>query len=141
MPLPSVRLMSAAVMALLDPDPLNAYDSIVSPAPPVDENGVLEGYAVFHGGAGNETSGNLAKTPGQLLWSFQVNCVGGDSSYVGWVVDEVRRRLSYKTLTVVGAKVGLLQPPVGFHPPVINESTVTPPRLTVPLQYQVLAIS
>lgn len=138
MAIPSVHLLSAAVMALLSPPPLSAFDSIVDSAPPLDEAGVLEGYAVFHAGAGGDRASSLAKTPGHLLWTFQVNCVGGDSSYVGWVVDQVRERISFKTLAVAGAKVGLMQPPEGFNPPILPDYSTTPPRLMVPLQYHVL---
>lgn len=142
MAIPSARLMAAAVKVILDAHPtLTVYQSIVDPAPPLDDAGVLLGYAVFHPWPGNDAPNNLAGRPGQLLWGFQVTCAGGDTDYAMWAVDTVRGLLTGKTLTVAGTKVGLMRPPLGYQPPTRTELTVAPPRVEVPLQYQVLAAS
>lgn len=139
---PSVQKLTAAVRALLDAhDTLTVYTSVVDPHPGIDEGGVVQGYAVLHPGAGNDTSSQLDAQPGQLLWWFQVTCAGGDTDYAGWVVDTVRGLLTGKTLTVDGIKVGRLQTPVGYSPPTLVETTVQPPRVSVPLQFQVLAVT
>ena len=143
MALPSVRLLTTAVQDLLAAAPagLTRYTTLVDPAPPVDDAGVVTAYAVLHPYAGNDTANNLAVNPGQILWGFQIDCGGGDATYLLWAVDTVRGLLSGQTLTVAGAKVGRLQPPLGYNPPTRPELNVTPPRITVPLQYQVLAVS
>lgn len=143
MAIPSVRLLTTAAEDLLAAAPagLTRYTSVVDPAPPLDDAGVVMAYAVLHPYAGNDTANNLAVSPGQVLWGFQVDCGGGDVSYLNWAVDTVRGLLSGKTLTVAATKVGLLQPPLGYNPPTRPELNVTPPRITVPLQYQVLAVS
>lgn len=143
MAVPSVLLLTKAVETLLAAAPagLTRYTGVVDPAPPLDDAGVLTAYAVLHPYAGNDTANNLAVTPGQVLWGFQVDCCGGDHDYAGWAVDAVRGLLSGKTLIVAGSKVGLLRPPLGYDPPTRPELNVTPPRISVPLQYQVLAVS
>lgn len=143
MPLPSVRLLTEAVEALLGTAPagLTTYTSVVDPAPPVDAAGVLTAYAVLHPGAGNDRPNNLAMAVGQLAWSFQVTCSGGDASYCDWAVDTVRGLVTGKTLSVEGTKVGLMLPPLGFSPPILTNLTVKPPRQYVPLQYQVLSVA
>lgn len=138
---PSVRLLSAAVWALLEGHPhLVAFQS-EAVAPPVDSSGSLTaGYAVLHAGGGNDTPMNLAMAPDALLWGFQVSCVGEDLDQVGWVVDEVRGLLTGKTLTVTGHVVGRMVPPLGFEaPPPRPQHGAEPPRLSVPLLYRVLA--
>lgn len=143
MALPSVRRLSGAVWALLDGDAnLVAYDGVVT-APPVDEQGNLEsGYAAFYPGGGDPRRSNLAVVPGQLLWTFQVSAVGQDRDQVGWVIDTVRGLLDGKSLDVSGTKVGRMQPPFGYQPPPPRpEFQAQPPRLSVPLQYQLLAVS
>lgn len=141
--IPSVRLLSAAVMGLLQANEnLTVYRSFVDPKPPVDDDGVVLGYVVFHPGIGNDLSNNLAVVPGQLLWSFQLTCVGGDADYVTWAVDAARRQVSGQTLVVEDTNVGIIQPPVGYNPPTRpSPAEVKPPRISVPLQYQVLAVS
>lgn len=145
MPVVSLLALSDAVMGLLNAHPtLTAYDTIVEPAPPVDEGGVVMGYAVFYPGAGDagvtgERDGNLAAIPGKLLWTFQVTCAGGDRGYASWVVDAVRGLIDGRTLTVAGTNVGRMQPPLGYTPPMLQNPSVQPPRVSVPLQYQVLA--
>lgn len=141
MPVPSVRLLSAATWALLDGHAsLQAFQSIATD-PETDENGLLtRGYAVFHPGAGDDQPNNLAITPGRLLWGFQVSCVGQDQDQYGWVIDIVRGLLTGKSLTVAGATVGRMQPPLGFMPPPPRPQFAgSTERLTVPLQYVVLA--
>lgn len=143
MPLPSVRLLSDAVWALLDAHAtLTVYSSVVDPAPPVDSNGVTKGYAVFHPFGGNADVSNLARVPGQLLWQFQVSAAGGNRTYVLWVVDTVRALLDGKTLTVAGTTAGLMQPPPGYQPPPPMPQPVdaSSQRLQVPLLYQVLTV-
>lgn len=140
--IPSVRLLTDAAVGLLTANPnLTVYESVVDTPPPADEDGVVYGYVVFHPGIGNDTTSNLAVEPGQLLWSFQATCVGGTAEYCGWAVDAVRARVAGQTLAVAGAKVGLIQPPVGYNPPMRpSPADVKPPRVSVPLQYQVLAV-
>ncbi|NUS58672.1 MAG: hypothetical protein HOV66_28045 [Streptomycetaceae bacterium] len=139
---PSVQKLTAAVRQLLDAHPsLTVYTSVVDPRPQIDEDGVVEGYAVLHPGAGDDTPSALDVQPGQLLWWFQVTCAGGDTDYAGWVVDTVRGLLTGKTLTVDGSKVGRMQPPPGYSPPMLTNTSVQPPRVSVPLQYQVLAVT
>lgn len=144
MPAPSVRLLSAAVWALLDGHPqLQVFESIAT-NPDVDPDTSLltRGYAVFHPGAGDDAPDNLAVTPGRLLWSFQVSCVGQDHDQYGWVIDTVRSLLTGKSLSVAGATVGRMQPPVGFLPPPPRpQFQASTERLMVPLQYVVLAVS
>lgn len=145
---PSVRLLGAAVWGLLDGHAhLVAFDSIVT-TPPTDGSGNLtSGYAVFYPGGGDPAladrdRGSLSAKPGQLLWSFQISAVGQDRNQITWVIDEVRTLLDGKTLTVAGAKVGRMQPPFGYQPPPPRpEYQAQPPRLLVPLQYQVLAVT
>lgn len=142
MSIPSVQLLADAVYAVLDGHAtLTVFDSIVNPAPAIDEAGVVKGYAVLHPGAGDATPNNLAAQPGQLLWQFQVTCAGGNRTYATWVVDTVRGLLDGKTLTVAGTKVGLMRPPFGFNPPTLTDTDVQPPRVWVPLQYQLLAVA
>lgn len=144
MPIPSVRLLSDAVWSLLDGHAsLQVFESVAT-NPATDSNtGLLtKGYAVFHPGAGDDMPDNLAVTPGRLLWSFQVSCVGQDHDQYGWVIDTVRGLLTGKTLTVAGTTVGRMQPPLGFLPPPPRPSFAgSTERLMVPLQYQVLAVS
>lgn len=142
MPLPSVRLLTSAVYDLLDAHPtLAVYRSVVAPPPPVDGDGVVKAYAVLHPFPGDAEHLTLSAVPGQLLWGFQVTCAGGDHDYVLGCVDAVRGRLDGKTLTVAGTKAGLLQPPLGFNPPAPKpDMDAQPPRLAVPLLYQVLAV-
>lgn len=143
MALPSVRRLSGAVWALLDADDnLVAFDSVVT-APPLDGDGNLEsGYAVFYPGGGDPGRNNLALSPGQLLWTFQVSAIGQDREQVGWVIDTVRALLDGQSLEVSGAKVGRMQPPFGYQPPPPRpEFQAQPPRLSVPLQYHLLAVS
>jgi hypothetical protein len=134
--------LTNAVFARLDAhDTLTVYRSVAAPEPPADEGGVTQGYAVLHPFPGNATSGSLSRAPGQLLWEFQVSCAGGDHDYVLWTVDTVRGLLDGKTLTVAGARVGLMQPPVGFQPPAPRPAPVdSGQRLQIPLLYQVLAV-
>ena len=142
MPVASVQALSDAVWAILDGHPaLTAYDSIVEPAPPVDDGGTVLGYAVFYPGAGDATPNNLAGAPGQLLWTFQVTCAGGDRGYTSWVVDTVRGLIDGKTLTVAGTRVGIMRAPLGYTPPMLINSEVQPPRISVPLQYQVISVA
>ena len=85
---------------------------------------------------------SLARTPGRLLWSFQVSCVGQDHDQYGWVIDTVRGLLTSQTLNVGGTTVGRMQPPTGFLPPPPRPSfAASTERLMVPLQYQVLAVA
>lgn len=138
---PSVRLLSGAVWTLLDGHQhLQAFRTIAD-NPDVDDQGLLtRGYAVFHAGGGNDQPNNLAVAPGQLLWQFQVSCVGQDEDQLGWVIDTVRGLLTGKTLTVAGHQVGRMQPPLGFQaPPARPTFTDSTERLQVPLQYSVLA--
>lgn len=140
MAIPSVRLLTAAVRTILDAHPtLTVYTSIVEPAPPIDEGGVVRGYAVLHPGPGDDSPNNLAATPGALLWTFQVTCAGGNDEYTAWVIDTVRGLLTGKTLAVASTNVGVMRPPFGFTPPTLTNLSVQPPRISVPLQYQVLA--
>ena len=152
--IPSVRLLTRATQARLDAHTaLVVYPSVVAPftdttgtkheAPAVGANSLLtKGYAVLHPGGGDALPDNLAGTPGRLLWSFQVSCVGSSHDQVGWVVDEVRELLDGHTLAVADTVVGRIQPPLGYQaPPPRPLFEATPPRLMVPLQYQVLAAS
>jgi len=144
MPTPSVRLLSAAVWALLDGHAqLQAFKSYATDPATDPETGLLtKGYAVFHPGAGDDQPDNLAVTPGRLLWSFQVSCVGQDHDQYGWVIDTVRGLLTGKTLTVAGVTVGRMQPPLGFLPPPPRpQFAASTERLMVPLQYVVLAVA
>lgn len=144
MPIPSVRLLTAAVWALLDAHTvLPVYRSVVDPPPATDASGqLLTGYAVLHPGGGDPATDNLAMGAGRLLWGFQVSCVGGTHDQVGWAIDEVRGLLDTQSLTVDGAVVGRLQPPLGYNaPPPRPEFNAQPPRLMVPLMYQVLTAS
>lgn len=142
MAVPSVRLLTDAVFGILNGHAtLTAYRSVVDPVPTVDAGGVTEGYAVLHPFPGDAGSQSLTRQPGQLLWQFQVSCVGGNHDYVLWVVDTVRGLLDGKTLAVADAAVGLMQPPVGFQaPPPKPQPVDSGQRLQVPLLYQVLAV-
>jgi hypothetical protein len=87
------------------------------------------------------TRSSLDQAPGQLLWGFQLTCVGGDQNYVGFAIDTVRRQVEGKTLTVAGVRVGRIQPPLGYTPPPIQvDHDVQPPRLYVPLLFEVLTV-
>lgn len=139
---PSVRLLAAAVWALLDAHPHVPYYKSLVDAPPLDATSgrLSKGYGVFHPGGGDDGWDNLAATPGRLLWAFQVSCVGEDHDQIGWVIDETRELLTGKSLTVAGHVVGRMQPPLGYQaPPPRPEHQAQPARLLVPLQYQVLA--
>lgn len=138
---PSVRLLTAAVWALLDGHPyLVAFQSEATKPPTNDEGALTKGYAVFHPGGGDDTPNSLNAQPGRLLWGFQLTCVGGSHDQLGWVLDEVRGLFTGQTLTVAGVSVGVMRPPLGFvAPPARPELDVSPTRLMVPLQYQVLA--
>lgn len=144
MAIPSVRLLTGAVWTLLDGDAnLQAFQSVAdNPAiDPITEL-LTKGYAVLHAGGGNDQPNNLAVTPGQLLWQFQVSCVGQNHDQLGWVIDTVRGLLTGKTLTVAGHSVGRMQPPLGFQaPPPRPTFTESTERLMVPLQYVVLAVA
>lgn len=143
MAVPSVRLLSDAVWALLDGHAqLQAFESVAT-NPDTDENGLLtRGYAVFHPGAGDDMPNNLSLTPGRLLWGFQVSCVGQDHDQYGWVIDTVRGLFTGQTLTVAGTQAGRMQPPLGFLPPPPRPSFAgSTERLMVPLQYVVLAVA
>ena len=135
----STRALAEAVWAILDAAPnLDVYDGEVTPRPSEDTAGVVKGYAVFYPSPGNDQPASLAGTAGPVLWGFQVTCVGGDRNYLLRTVDVVRGLLTGRTLTVSGVNVGLMRPPLGFIPPTREITTVKPPRLEVPLQYQVL---
>lgn len=142
MPIPSVRLLTTAVYNLLDAHPtLTVYRSVVSPPPATDAAGIVKSYAVLHPSPGDAEHQSLSAVPGQLLWSFQVTVGGGDHDYALGAVDAVRSLLDGKTLTVAGARVGRLQQPLGFNPPPPRpDQDAQPPRLAVPLLYQVLAV-
>lgn len=141
---PSVRAMTAAVWAILDGHPhLQVFESIATNPDTDPESGLLtRGYAVFHPGGGNDQPNNLAVTPGQLLWQFQISCVGQDHDQIGWTIDTVRGLLTGKTLTVADTEVGRMVPPLGYQaPPPRPAFTNSTERLQVPLQYQVLAVA
>lgn len=142
MPIPSVRLLTGAVWGVLDSHAhLVAFRSVVDAAPVDTAGNLTKGYAVLHPGGGDPGRNNLAVEPGQLLWGFQISCVGGDHDQIGWVIDIVRNLLDGKTLTMAGVKIGRLQAPLGYQPPPPRpEFQAQPPRLMVPLQYQVLAV-
>lgn len=142
MPLPSVRLLTTAVWELLDAHPaLTVYRSVVAPPPPVDPSNVVTSYVVLHPGPGDATPNGMDAAPGQLLWGFQITCAGGDHDYVLGAVDAVRGLIDGRTLEVAGVTVGRMRPPLGFQPPPPKpDLDVQPPRLTVPLQYQVLTV-
>lgn len=138
--IPSVGLLVDAVAQLLD-GALTVFHSVVEPKPPVDENGRVSAYAVLHPGAGATTRSSLDQVPGQMLWGFQVTCAGGNQGYVGAAIDTVRGRVEGKTLNVDGAVVGRIQPPLGYTPPPMQvDYDVQPPRLFVPLLFEVLAV-
>lgn len=141
---PSVRLLTGAVWALLDGHAqLQVFQSFVEdPELDPETEQLAKGYAVFHPGGGNDQPNNLAVSPGQLLWAFQVSCVGKDHEQVGWVVDTVRGLLTGQTLTVAGHSVGRMQPPLGYQaPPPRPDITDSTERLQIPLQYVVLAVA
>lgn len=140
--LPSVRLLTDAVAALLADAPgVTLYRSRVDPKPPADPGGTVRGYWVLHPQPGTVDSDNLTAQPGQLLWGFQLTCAGGDDNYAGHAIDLARERLDGRTLTVAGARVGLLQPPLGYRPPpLLEDRDVTPSRLFTSLLYDVLTV-
>lgn len=140
MTLPSVRLLTAAVVALLEEaaPTLTVYRSVVTD-PPKDSDGGVQPYAVVHPGAGAGDANALDDTPAQLAWPFQITCVGGDVDRCTWAVDAVRDQLDGATLMVAGATVGRLRED-GDSGPLRVDDDVTPPRLYLPLLYRVLAV-
>jgi hypothetical protein len=143
MPVVSVRLLADAVYTRLAASAgLSAvYKTVVPGDPARDNNLVIKAYAVFHPAPGDSKRGALNATPGQLLWDFQVTCVGGDHDYLLDAVDSVRTQLEGYRLIVAGAVVGLCQPPIGFRPPPARpDLDEKPSRLWVPLLFQVLAV-
>ena len=143
MPVVSVELLAAATYTRLAAAPglRTVYKTVVTGDPVRNNIGIIESYAVFHPGAGDTKRGTLDAKPGQLMWGFQVTCVGGDHDYLLGAVDSVRGQLDGYRLTVAGAVVGLCQPPLGFRPPPARpDHDEKPSRLWVPLLFQVLAV-
>ena len=141
MSLPSVKLLAAAMLGLLNAEGLTVYPSRVDPVTVLDNRGVVKGYAILHPlGPGTDRT-SMSGRPGSLLAAYQVDCVGGSHDYVLGVVDSVIDRVDGKTLIVAGAQVGLVQPPFGYQPLApYRDPGASPFQLRLPLQYQVLAV-
>lgn len=139
---PSTLDLTDAVAALFeDDDRITFYVSIVEPAPPIDEYGVVKSYVVLYPTPGDASSHSLSGQTGPLLWGFHLTAGGGDHRYCTLAVDVIREKINGKTLTVGGIKVGLMQPPFGSTPPpVLTNLNVKPPRLSVPLEYRVMTV-
>lgn len=147
--MPSVAAITAAFTDLLkstdsldgSDDLFPVFESRPDPHVPLDNRGVVKGYAVLHPIAPGTDRTSLAASPGSLLTAFQVDCIGGSHAYVLDVADQVVARVDGQTLTVAGAVVGLIQPPFGYQQRApYRDPGVAPFQLRLPLQYQVLAV-
>lgn len=94
-PLPAVRPVGAAVLALLQGiTGLNVFDGELPADPPKDPDGRVHPYAVLFPGAGHGFSDRLNDAPTTLSWTCRVLFVGGDSTRALWALDKIRAALT-----------------------------------------------
>jgi hypothetical protein len=125
------------VWARLQSAGVDVYDSEVSASPPMDPDGRVRAYAVLYASAGNLMASALDGGQRCLLGSFQVTCVGGDTSRALGCVDAVRASLpGVVTVDGVARVIRAKEEDVG---PLRTDMNVLPWRHYAPLEFDLFA--
>lgn len=141
--LPSVRTLADDLWLLLGgtagegftAGPVNLYRGNVTSTVPVDGDGSVHAYAVLYASGGTiPPARRVGGRPRNLGWSFQVSVVGGDDTRLLWCLDTIRGRLTGKRL---GG--GVLRE-VGDPGPLRQDTSITPYRYWLPLDYQLAIV-
>lgn len=116
---------------------VNAYDAEVPKTPPRDEDGRVHAYAVLYASPGLLFSTDLTGNQSALLGSFQVTCVGGDTTRALWCVDKVRTAMA--TTVTLDGRAYPIRAREEDPGPVRRDDDVNPARFWVPVEFQVFA--
>lgn len=122
---------------------VTVYRSEVDTSPPVlPDSGRVGPYVVVYPfpGKPGQYGQDLGNTGDDLEYTCQLTCAAGFATDCEALVDRVHHLMYVWAPTIAGIVLGTFVPPPGYDPgPVRADTTITPPRFSVPLQYRLTA--
>lgn len=120
--------------------PVNLFRGRVT-APPANDDGTVENYAVLHETPGQRYGTRMGSTTSGFAGTFQVTCVGRDPEACLWTVDRITRALSGRLIEIPGLTRPrrVVEDESNRSRSVIEDRDVSPYRYYVPLLFRITA--
>jgi hypothetical protein len=118
--------------------PVNLYRGKVE-APPLDDDGTVHAYAVLYESPGRRSGSRLGSTRDRVDSTFQVTCVGGDTTRCLWAVDKITTALTGHRLEIPTRtrRPRIVEDEANAFRNIIEDVDVTPSRFFVPLLFNI----